>query len=228
MTTIDDGTIRKFETGATRDTAEGKLEYDGFLHPLFLEQFAKYMQMHRLQSDGTLRASDNWQAGIPTGVCMKSLFRHFMTVWKEHRNVLTEDGIMAGLMGMVFNIQMMVINHIKEFGMQDFDGNEPTTEIRTRQNKIAQNKKPECSDCTCGCCGPSDTKTTYEEWVATRSTCNLEREKDRLHRLNDDNDDDDIDPDFKLCPECGAASHEDHQVWCKIGIREYAKSQLSF
>jgi len=81
----DNGTIRTFETGATRDTAEGKLDYEGFLSPEVLCRYAQYLDKHRIQSDGTLRESDNWQKGIARSVYMKSMFRHFMEVWLHHR-----------------------------------------------------------------------------------------------------------------------------------------------
>jgi hypothetical protein len=131
---IDDGNMRKFETGATRDTAEGKLDFEGFLHPLFIEQFGKYMNMHRHQNDGTLRDSDNWQKGIPQDVCAKSLFRHFFEFWKEHRGYTTGNGIVSAAMGIFFNIQAYMVTYLLKHGMQDFDGDEPTPE---HQEKMA-------------------------------------------------------------------------------------------
>jgi hypothetical protein len=77
--------IRTFKTGATRNLDEEKLDYEGFFSPLVLEEFAKYMHSHRKQKDGTFRSSDNWQKGIPKDVYMKSMFRHFMDIWKMHR-----------------------------------------------------------------------------------------------------------------------------------------------
>ncbi|TET08481.1 MAG: hypothetical protein E3J83_03280 [Candidatus Atribacteria bacterium] len=94
--------MREFETGATRDIVEGKLDYEGFFSPLVLEEFAKYMEKNRHTALG-VRKSDNWQKGIPYETYMKSLFRHFMAVWKEHRGIKTEDGIMKALMGVMFN-----------------------------------------------------------------------------------------------------------------------------
>lgn len=79
------GVIRQFDTGATRDSAEGKLDYEGFLSPFVLEEYAKYMLHHRQQSDGSLRDSDNWQKGMPRKEVVKSLFRHFFALWKIHR-----------------------------------------------------------------------------------------------------------------------------------------------
>ena len=69
--------VRTFDTGATRDTDDGKLDYEGFISPLVLERFARYMHTHRLQPDGTLRDSDNWQKGIPRDQYIKSAWRHF-------------------------------------------------------------------------------------------------------------------------------------------------------
>ena len=72
------GASRQFSTGATRDTAEGKPDYDGYLSPLVLRRYAQYMTKHRVQSDGRLRASDNWQKGIPQDEYRKSLWRHMV------------------------------------------------------------------------------------------------------------------------------------------------------
>jgi hypothetical protein len=77
--------MRTFDTGATRSSDAGKLDYEGFLSPLVLERFARYMHLHRTQADGTLRGSDNWQHGIPQDQYMKSLMRHWMDAWQFHR-----------------------------------------------------------------------------------------------------------------------------------------------
>lgn len=93
---------RTFDTGATRDTDENKLDFEGFLSPLVLEAFAKYMHGKRKMPDGSMRDSDNWQKGIPTDAYMKSMFRHFFAVWKSHRagKVSEED-----LLALLFNVQ---------------------------------------------------------------------------------------------------------------------------
>lgn len=77
--------MRQFDTGATRDTDENKLDYEGFLSPLVLAEYAKYMNKNRVQADGKLRDSDNWQKGIPRDVYMKSAWRHFIEWWASHR-----------------------------------------------------------------------------------------------------------------------------------------------
>lgn len=88
--------IRKFETGATRDTDIGKNDYEGFLSPLVIERFGNYMTKHRIQADGSLRDSDNWQRGFGIGekhfqTCIKSMWRHFLDVWFIHRGYTRVD-----------------------------------------------------------------------------------------------------------------------------------------
>src|ERR1035437_3044741 len=73
--------VRTFATGATRNVEEGKPDFEGFLSPLSLAEFGRYMASHQKQADGNLRASDNWQKGIPKEAYMKSLWRHLMAVW---------------------------------------------------------------------------------------------------------------------------------------------------
>ena len=46
------GKTRQFSTGATRDTDEGKYDYEGFFSPLVLERYGEYMNKHRQQSAG--------------------------------------------------------------------------------------------------------------------------------------------------------------------------------
>ena len=101
------GKTRTFDTGATRDTEDGKLDYEGFLSPAVLKRYAEYMHANRLQSDGTLRDSDNWQKGIPMTAYMKSMWRHFHEVWTAHRAVRTLHGdkmLEAALCALLFNV----------------------------------------------------------------------------------------------------------------------------
>lgn len=76
---------RYFEGGAYRDTNNGKPDYEGYLSPLSLEAYGRYMMRHQKQSDGVIRDSDNWQKGIPATEYMKSAWRHFIDWWKCHR-----------------------------------------------------------------------------------------------------------------------------------------------
>ncbi len=95
--------MRTFDTGATRDDDLHKLDYEGFLSPRVLERYAEYMHKHRRQPDGRLRDADNWQKGIDQPSYMKSLFRHFMDVWKEHRGIKTAAGLQEALCAVIFN-----------------------------------------------------------------------------------------------------------------------------
>jgi hypothetical protein len=101
---------RQFDTGATRDTDEGKYDYEGFLSPLVLRRFGQFMNKHRKQSDGKLRDSDNWQRGMSLKVYMSSLLRHVMTLWYVHRygegaQEPNEDNLEDTLSAILFNTQ---------------------------------------------------------------------------------------------------------------------------
>lgn len=87
---LEPGMMRKFEGGATRNVDAGKLDYEGFLSPVVLERYARYLHRHRVQADGKLRDSDNWQKGIPKDVYMKSLLRHLIEVWTYHREPVSD------------------------------------------------------------------------------------------------------------------------------------------
>ncbi len=94
--------MREFATGATRDTDDGKYDYEAFLSPWVVERYGAYMHANRKQANGQLRDGDNWQKGIPPEVYMKSAFRHFVTVWKEHRQgKVAEDEVCAVLFNMM-------------------------------------------------------------------------------------------------------------------------------
>lgn len=112
--------IRQFETGATRDSEEGKFDYEGFLCPLVMEEFGRYMHEHRKQSDGKLRDSDNWQRGMSLTVYIKSLFRHFHDLWKLHRGHTVIDRktkqpvtVKQAACAILFNTQGYLHEHLK-------------------------------------------------------------------------------------------------------------------
>ena len=107
--------LRVFETGATRDSDAGKLDYEGFLSPLVIQRFGKYMDKHRVQSNGTVRGPDNWQKGIPLKEYIKSLIRHARDAWALHRGWsgdATQD-IEEALCGVFFNTQGYLHEHLK-------------------------------------------------------------------------------------------------------------------
>lgn len=106
--------IRTFETGATRTAEDGKHDFEGFLSPLALERFAEYMTKHRVQADGSLRASDNWQKGIPLDSYAKSAFRHFFEFWKAHRGLAVKENIEESLAALMFNVQGYLHEELKQ------------------------------------------------------------------------------------------------------------------
>lgn len=98
--------MRKFKSGGVRDDDKDKYDYEGFLSPLVLEAYAKYMHKHRKLKDGTLRDSDNWQKGFGDNhraVCMKSLLRHVHDMWLEHRGIKSREDMDSAICGVLFN-----------------------------------------------------------------------------------------------------------------------------
>jgi len=119
----DNGGSRAFATGATRDTAAGKLDYEGFISPLVLRAYAEYMhkcRMRNIPEGQDIRASDNWQKGIPQDVYAKSLIRHAMEFWLIHDGfeardekgqVLSLEDVCGAIM---FNIQGFMFETLKQ------------------------------------------------------------------------------------------------------------------
>lgn len=98
--------MRKFKGGGTRDDNKDKFDFEGFLSPLVLEAYGKYMHKNRKQADGKLRDSDNWQKGFGINhlsVCIKSLFRHYFDLWLEHRGFKGRETIDDAIGGILFN-----------------------------------------------------------------------------------------------------------------------------
>jgi len=110
-------TMRTFDTGATRHTDAGKLDYEGFLSPLVLERYAQYLNKHRVQADGQFRDSDNWQKGIPKSTYIKSAFRHFVDFWKMHRTTPTptvnSEAFEDSMMAVLFNVMGYAHEYLK-------------------------------------------------------------------------------------------------------------------
>lgn len=107
--------IRTFDTGATRDSDEGKLKYEGFFSPEVLRRRAEYMHEHRKQADGTLRDPDNWMKGLSRSVYMDSLLRHVVELWLMHRspNVPQDKNIEDVLCAIMFNTEGYLYEQLK-------------------------------------------------------------------------------------------------------------------
>jgi hypothetical protein len=95
--------MRTFPTGATRNPSDTKLDYEGFLSHRVLERYAVYMDKARHTPEG-LRASDNWQLGIPKAEYVKSAWRHFMEFWGEHRGAKRREVLEGALCALLFNL----------------------------------------------------------------------------------------------------------------------------
>ena len=102
--------IRRFPSGATRSADESRYDPEGFFSPRVLERFCLYMNKHRFQADGAVRASDNWQKGMPRETYMKGMWRHFLHAWSRHRGCVPADSGAAenleeDLCALLFNVQ---------------------------------------------------------------------------------------------------------------------------
>ncbi len=109
-----DSSTRTFDTGATRDTDDGKPNYAGFLSPIVIKRFGEYMLKHQVQSNGEERPPDNWKKGIPLDAYMDSGFRHFMDWWSEHDGYESREGLQDALCGLMFNVMGYLFETIKE------------------------------------------------------------------------------------------------------------------
>lgn len=109
--------MRYFNTGATRDTADGKIDPEGYLSPLVIKRFSEYMLENQVQADGKIRPSDNWQKHFGDqhfDVCMKSMWRHLLDVWMEHRGLKSREGMEKALMGTLFNVMAYADKYLKD------------------------------------------------------------------------------------------------------------------
>ncbi len=115
--------IRTFDTGANRDTDEGKLDYEAFLSPLVLERYAQYLHEHRTLPDGTIRDGDNWQKGMPLAEYMKSGWRHFKDWWTIHRGwrpgTTRDKRLEDAICGVIFNASGYLHTHLATSVLKD-------------------------------------------------------------------------------------------------------------
>jgi hypothetical protein len=105
--------MRRFSTGATRDTDKGKLDYE-CISPLFLGRFAEFMGKHRTQADGKQRSIDNWKLGIPSKEYFKSELRHVFDLWLEQDGFEGREDIEDTCCAIFFNIQGFMHNRLRE------------------------------------------------------------------------------------------------------------------
>jgi hypothetical protein len=77
--------------------------------------YSEYMNRKRQTSEG-VRASDNWQKGIPKEVLMQSLLRHVMDLWLHHRDGGAEavEDESESLCAMFFNVQALMLDYLRQ------------------------------------------------------------------------------------------------------------------
>ena len=119
QTMSSNGNVRTFATGATRSQDAGRDDPEGYLSPLAIDRFCEYMTKHRVQPDGSVRASDNWQRGIPLATYMKGLWRHLLHLWTRSRGFPVRDPMAScnleeDLCAIIFNAQGMLHEVVKQ------------------------------------------------------------------------------------------------------------------
>ena len=110
---MDNEHTRSFPSGAIRNSDKHKPDYEGYLSPIVLIRYGEYMRLHQIRPDGDIRDSDDWQKGIPQDVYIKSMFRHFISVWASHRGLDTDEDIQESLCGLLFNVMGYLFEVLK-------------------------------------------------------------------------------------------------------------------
>lgn len=133
--------MRHFGTGATRDQDTSKHDFEGFNSPLVELAFGEYMTLHRIQPDGSVRASDNWQLGIPRDAYIKSLMRHVNDLWLHHRGY-QEDAVDPDITSVLCAIRFNVNGYLLETLKDQRLASDVNTTLR-QQKLPAQSSAPE-------------------------------------------------------------------------------------
>jgi len=105
--------MRVFDTGATRNSDTGKVDFDGFLSVAVLRSYGDYMNKNRTLEDGSYRRSDNWKLGINKEQYVKSMYRHFFDVVDANGSKGTIDAI-EPLNALLFNVMGLLHEHLKD------------------------------------------------------------------------------------------------------------------
>ena len=92
-----------YPSGATRDSEEGKLDYQGALSIEVLDSFVQYMDRHREMSPGSFRGMGNWKQGMPWARLMRSLTRHHFAVWRNDGQKLDDlHAVLFNTMALIY------------------------------------------------------------------------------------------------------------------------------
>lgn len=117
ITDMDNGTLRTFESGATRDTADTKPEPWGYTSALVEKAFSEYMLKHQVQSDGQKRPSNNWTKGIPVKVYKDSLSRHIQDlrlILEGYEHIARTSDLIETLCAIRFNVDGLIYETMKD------------------------------------------------------------------------------------------------------------------
>ena len=106
-----------------------------------MERYAQYMGKNRVQADGSVRDSDNWQKGIPLAAYMKSLWRHFHDAWLAHRSGRHGTSWMEEcLCAIIFNAMGYLHEILKD--RRDIDvGPDIAKEVTAVHDELAKSRK---------------------------------------------------------------------------------------
>jgi len=112
---------RVFESGASRNSEEGKLQKDRFLNPRVIHEYSKFMHNNRKTDSGLVREGDNWQAGIPIPALLGSMTRHTEDV-KLHLGGYSADAdeeYLDSIFGAIFNLMGLAHAELNLKGKED-------------------------------------------------------------------------------------------------------------
>lgn len=113
--------IREFESGATRSDNSNKRDVIGFTSAIADKLYCDYMHKHRVQADGTLRASDNYKKGMPKKAIIESKGRHDLDlrlIYEGYKARGDELDTLCSLRFAIDNLLMIYANEheeVKEF-----------------------------------------------------------------------------------------------------------------
>ena len=172
--------MRNFETGATRDSDDGKADYEGFFSPLVVARYGQYMTKHQVQRDGKIRDSDNWQKGMPLSVYIKSAWRHFLDWWMAHRGYAgLNEGIQEALCALMFNVMgylhVLLLHDVDAAGSGGLKFDPLGDEVALLQQEIDEytEEVPDIYPMSQGCAPPRP-RTARERGLGNRPETNTE------------------------------------------------------
>lgn len=104
--------LTKFDSGAIRDTQEGKPNFYECMSPFAMWRYGEYME-----KSAEKYGADNWTKGIPIESYMKSLERHLLKLKMELKYGFTKEegdhasAIMFNIMGLMHQQEIEKINN---------------------------------------------------------------------------------------------------------------------